>query len=131
MTTRYRTMPCFYEGPNGVGRQLDVTWRYFTPHPYAIELRVTPRTSEWVFARCLLSEGLTDPAGWGDVLVRPVRSCTQVTLRSPDGTGVLTFARDLIYDMVDEIERLVPPGREYLHFNLDKEIRRTFRGVTS
>lgn len=67
---------------------------------------------EWVFSRSILSDGLTEKAGTGDVSFCPGdEGFVTMSLESPDGSMELQFSYEdlsgfvtLIYDAVDEDE---------------------------
>ncbi|WP_129669428.1 SsgA family sporulation/cell division regulator [Phytoactinopolyspora endophytica] len=78
----------------------------------------------WVFARDLLSEGLDGQAGIGDVTVSPVGSpngipAIEIRLSSPDGDAFLRAPADAIEEFLAETWRLVPPGTESQHLDID------------
>ena len=72
---------------------VEASLRYDRDDPYAIHLSfLTPSGRdpiEWIFARSLASDGLTEPAGDGDVRIWPalddLTGPVYVELRSPSG----------------------------------------------
>ncbi|NEE02420.1 SsgA family sporulation/cell division regulator [Phytoactinopolyspora halotolerans] len=78
----------------------------------------------WVFARDLLSEGLDKRTGVGDVTIWPVNSpnalpTIQIQLSSPDGDAYLRAPAEAIEAFLAETWRLVPPGTEGQHLDID------------
>lgn len=81
----------------------------------------------WTFARDLLSRGLTDPAGEGDVHVWPCldlagRAVVIIELRSPDGELVLQAPTEDVSRFVNKSLALVPAGLEGERVDLDQLI---------
>lgn len=94
--------------------------------PYAVEMRLAARagTVVWTFARELLSEGVYEPVGDGDVQVWPCLSqngeaVVIIELSSPDGTAVLQAPARLVHAFVADTAAVVPLGREADHLSLD------------
>lgn len=78
----------------------------------------------WVFARDLLEAGLDQPAGEGDVLIWPTWDATgqpaiHLRLRSPHGDALLEACADELERFLMATHRLVPPGTEHRHLNVD------------
>ncbi|HET9501511.1 MAG TPA: SsgA family sporulation/cell division regulator [Marmoricola sp.] len=101
--------------------ELDGGLRYDPADPFAVSLRMTHGDQEvvWTFARELLSGGLYEPTGDGDVHVWPClsRSGTSVVmieLCSPDGELVLEAPSRTVSRFLDEVEHLVPSGSEHI-----------------
>jgi hypothetical protein len=81
------------------------------------------RWIEWTFARDLLVTGLLEPAGIGDVRVRPDLSDDEALLtleiESPDGYAAFELEREDVQSFVDASLDLVPLGSESEHFDVD------------
>jgi hypothetical protein len=81
------------------------------------------RWIEWTFARDLLVTGLSEPAGIGDVRVRPDLSDDEALLtleiESPDGYAAFELEREDVQSFVDASLELVPLGSESEHFDVD------------
>jgi hypothetical protein len=81
------------------------------------------RWVEWTFARELLVTGLTEPAGIGDVRVRPDLSeddsLLTIEIESPDGYASFEMEREDIETFVGATLELVPLGTESEHFDVD------------
>lgn len=109
--------------------------RYDRADPYAVCLSLgatSTGTVDWVFARSLLSEGLSRPAGTGDVLVIPRHRChrlsVRIVVRSRVGAAVLDIATTAVIAFLKETERVVPPGTEGLHIDLDRVVAELMAG---
>jgi len=116
--------------PAYMPKRVPVVMRYDIADPYAVcaELPGAPgRGVSWVFARDLMSQGLTAPTGDGDVRIWPAgsgRADVRIAFRSPDGEALLQAA---IRDVVDFLRRshsLCPPGREGDYLEVDATLRR-------
>lgn len=101
-------------------------WSYRTDQPFTVTAAFQTdrdRWVEWVFSRELLVEGLTDPAGVGDVRLRPVeeRGLTMlvVEIESPEGRAVLELDREGVAGFLGATDELVPLGTESEHFDVD------------
>ncbi|MGY6656810.1 SsgA family sporulation/cell division regulator [Amycolatopsis sp. TRM77291] len=81
------------------------------------------RWVEWTFARELLVTGLTDPAGLGDVRVRPDLSEDEALLtleiESPDGYASFELEREDVETFLESTYELVPLGAESEHFDVE------------
>ncbi|MFE6774505.1 SsgA family sporulation/cell division regulator [Streptomyces sp. NPDC057702] len=117
--------------PTGLPARL----RYHRKDPYAVCLSLggtATGTVDWVFARALLSEGLGNPVGVGDVLVRPQRRghrhWVRVIVRSTAGYALLDIATTAVRAFLDQTELLVPTGAEGRHIDLDRLIAELVTG---
>lgn len=103
---------------------------YDAADPFAVRATFqVPRTPSpvcWVFARDLLVDGLTGPAGAGDVGVWPSTSEGQdivcLSLTAPGGHALLQTPRAELQGFVDAMLDAVPPGRETAHLDMDAEL---------
>ncbi|MEV7549254.1 SsgA family sporulation/cell division regulator [Amycolatopsis sp. NPDC089917] len=81
------------------------------------------RWVEWTFARELLATGLTDPAGLGDVRVRPDLSEDEdmltLEIESPDGYASFELEREDVETFLESTYELVPFGAESEHFDVE------------
>lgn len=96
-----------------------VAWLYTALRPHEIVMRpITARlaagkSTDWLFARSLLWEGLDARAGAGDVTIAPADSVSlDVTLTSPEGTATLTFPIEALRAFVARVYAQVPDGTE-------------------
>ncbi|GAA2426742.1 SsgA family sporulation/cell division regulator [Streptomyces coeruleofuscus] len=92
------------------GQRLAVRLVYRTADPYAVTAvfnHGTDEETEWLFARELLVDGLHESVGIGDVIVWPSadeasgRQRVFIRLRSPEGTALLSAAREDIEAFLD------------------------------
>ncbi|MER5795206.1 SsgA family sporulation/cell division regulator [Streptomyces sp. NPDC001980] len=81
---------------------------------------------EWVLGRDLLSDGLTGPAGDGDVRVWPAVGpgdvAMYITLGSSAGTALLEVPVQDIKSFLENTEALVPRGTESGRIDWDTEL---------
>ncbi len=108
---------------------LSVVFHYDVADPFAVH--ATFRTGHgdgvrWVFARELLTVGVAQSVGDGDVKVWPSWDVTCpsifIGLASPDGEAVFCArARDL-HDFLDRSYSLCPEGQELEHCDVDAAI---------
>lgn len=66
----------------------------------------------WNFARELLVDGLTGPAGEGDLVVWPEDDSVVLSLRSQHGCAELVAERGAVERFLDAAEAIVPLGWE-------------------
>ncbi len=102
---------------------------YDAADPFAVSLvfRATPHSVRWTFARSLLTAGLCDPTGDGDV---HVWSClddagvpvVMVELCSPDGDVLVQFRNHDVVSFLDRTEAVVPSGTESSVLDVDAVI---------
>lgn len=109
--------------------------RYDRTDPYAVRLslgRPSTGTVDWVFARSLLSEGLSRPVGVGDILLTPPHRChrhsVRIVIRSAAGAAVLDVAASAITAFLEQTAMVVPPGAEGCHIDLDRVVAELMAG---
>ncbi|MGW1027171.1 SsgA family sporulation/cell division regulator [Streptomyces sp. NPDC002577] len=109
--------------------------RYDRSDPYAVCLSIgttSTGTVDWVFARSLLSEGMSRPVGVGDVLVIPRhdshRHSVGIVFRSPAGAAVLDIVASAVTAFLERTHTLVPPGAEGRHIDLDRVVTELMAG---
>ncbi|MEV7092304.1 SsgA family sporulation/cell division regulator [Amycolatopsis sp. NPDC051045] len=94
---------------------------YDTGDPWAVTLLVAGQA--WLFARELLATGLYEPAGDGDVMVRPDTGGhfdhVLLTLSAPTGTADVALPRGTVESLLDAAEALVPPGCERIDWSAE------------
>ncbi|MGW0825038.1 SsgA family sporulation/cell division regulator [Streptomyces sp. NPDC002845] len=107
------------------------TLRYDSTDPLAMHIDFPADTSAdgecvtWTFARALLEEGLSMPAGIGDVHIWPCGPFrTVVEVHSPLGMAMIRFDTAALHRFLRRSYSVVAPGREDLEPALD-------RGLTS
>ncbi|KDO11015.1 sporulation protein SsgA [Amycolatopsis mediterranei] len=98
---------------NGRG-PVPVALLYDPADPWAVTLLIAGH--EWLFARELLATGLSEPAGDGDVVVRPDTGGTfghlLLTLTTPAGCADVALPRGTVESLLAAAEALVPRGCE-------------------
>jgi len=109
---------------------LPVNLRYSATDPYAVRAVFSGdgMEVEWVFARDLLRQGLSNPTGDGDVHVWPSwgtgRELLMISLTSPDGQAVLEASADDVRSFLDRTTAVVPDGQESDFLDLDAALSR-------
>jgi hypothetical protein len=109
----------------GVDTAIRTRWTYRTDEPFAVSVSFgTERGQwvEWVFARDLLVTGLAEPAGIGDLRMRPDQDDDRIVLleiRSPSGQAVFEFDRGPVEDFAIDTLELIQVGDESLHYDID------------
>jgi hypothetical protein len=82
---------------------------------------------EWMFARQLLTDGITRPVGDGDVQVWPSRTSADrivnIAMSSPSGAALFEIDRDAVILFLQQTYLAVPTGCESDVVDLDAEIR--------
>lgn len=99
---------------------------FHVDEPYAVTVSFRTergRWVEWTFARELLATGLTDPAGIGDVRVRPDLSEDEAMLtleiESPDGYASFELEREDVESFLGSTFELVQLGCESEYFDIE------------
>jgi hypothetical protein len=101
-------------------------WTYETYEPYAVTVAFATdrgRWVEWVFARDLLIEGLAEPAGQGDLRIRPDDEdpdLLMLEIHAPSGSAVFSLDREDTEDFLARTLDLVPRGAESAHFDVER-----------
>ena len=89
----------------------------------------------WVFSRDLLEDGLTGPAGEGDVAVWPSRSHDRrvvcLSLASPSGSALLEADAADVVAFLDATFSVTPMGTEMSSIDLDAELAELLGDGTS
>ncbi|KRV48627.1 hypothetical protein AQ490_24120 [Wenjunlia vitaminophila] len=113
----------------GVDRTLPVTAHFSYSSGYPYQVVATFRHGEekiatWVFCRRLLLEGAFRRAGQGDVRIWPdhARSLVCIGLSAPGGSSLLLAPAEAVFRWNDRMCRVVPPGTESDHVDLDREV---------
>ncbi|MGW2638975.1 SsgA family sporulation/cell division regulator [Streptomyces sp. NPDC001348] len=112
------------------------TLRYTTEDPLAVFIDFPPGATldgegaTWTFARSLLDEGLTAPAGRGDVRVWPCgRGSTVLELHSPYGAALLQFGTSALRRFLLRSYAAVAAGGEDVEAVVDRGLSALFGGV--
>lgn len=105
----------------------DVT--YDASDPYAVRVAFhtgADEVVEWTFARSLLTEGVNQAVGAGDVQVWPSqnggRRTVCVALSSPSGRALFEASLPDIIQFLTRTYALVPTGCESDHVDVDSEL---------
>ncbi|GHH28573.1 SsgA family sporulation/cell division regulator [Streptomyces rubradiris] len=113
---------------------IPATLRYDRRDPFAVRMTFpAPATLEgvdvcWTFARELLTAGLEDRAGQGDVRVRPYGyDRTVLEFHAPEGTAIVHVRSGEIRRFLKAADELVPAGLEHLQLDLDHGLAELMR----
>ncbi|KMS90440.1 sporulation protein SsgA [Streptomyces regensis] len=111
---------------NGCSTPVLARLMYRADDPFTVSLAFRVDASEWVewdFSRELLLTGLTEPAGIGDVRLRPDLSTDDeflvLELESPDGYAVVELETAEVQRFADATTAIVPCGTEAERLDLD------------
>jgi Streptomyces sporulation and cell division protein, SsgA len=109
-------------------------WSYSAYDPFAVSVAVRARHDrwvEWLVGRELVVAGLDEPAGEGDVRMRPLSvqgyDIVEIEISSNDGRAVLEVDRALLRTFVASTLEVVALGAEADRMDLDGEIARITR----
>lgn len=115
---------------------IPATLHYDRSDPFAVCMTFpAPATLEgvdvcWTFARELLTSGLEEAVGWGDVRVRPYGyDRTVLEFHAPEGTAVVHVRSGEVRRFLQRTTDLVPVGLEHLHVDLDHDLAELMRGT--
>jgi hypothetical protein len=104
---------------SGAATPIEAELRYDASDPFAVTTVFMTGHSEvrWTFGRDLLSEGLYEPAGDGDVHVWPCldtngHAVVIIELCSPDGEALVQARTGDLRAFVDRMNKAVKPGTE-------------------
>jgi len=102
---------------------------YAMSDPFAVRLDISTGPDSavtWHFSRELLTAGVADLIGEGDVRIEPVQSAAgrmvRITLSSPDGIASLEAPLAQVTEFLTATYVLVPTGSESDFVDLDREI---------
>jgi hypothetical protein len=102
---------------------------YSGEDPYAVRMAFhvgTDEPVEWIFARDLLSEGMTGPSGEGDVRVWPSAAEGEPTLNlllsSPFGQAHFEAPMQDLADFLRRAYDAIPAGHEAEYFDIEGEL---------
>ncbi|MEX2289895.1 MAG: SsgA family sporulation/cell division regulator [Mycobacteriales bacterium] len=106
---------------------------YDVADPYAVQISFHTGTGapggdvvQWTFARSLLSDGVSVPAGEGDVQVWPSTgggtSVACLSLSSPSGRALFEVPLADLVDFLQRTYHAVPTGHEGDHVDVDAEL---------
>ncbi|MEU0673705.1 SsgA family sporulation/cell division regulator [Streptomyces sp. NPDC006172] len=113
---------------------IPATLHYDRRDPFAVRMTFpAPATLEgvevcWTFARDLLTAGLHEAEGHGDVRVRPYGyDRTVLEFHAPEGTAIVHVHSSEIRRFLQATSELVPAGREHLQLDLDDGLAELMR----
>src|SRR3954451_20529692 len=119
--------------PTGAVTPLEAELQYDPSDPYAVTtvFMTGASTARWTFGRELLTEGLYEPTGDGDVHVWPCldsdgRAVVVIELCSPDGEALVKARTTDLATFVDGCGAAVEPGNESAHVDVDSAIAAIF-----
>src|SRR3954466_11207294 len=105
--------------PTGAVTPLEAELQYDPSDPYAVTtvFMTGASTVRWTFGRELLTEGLYEPTGDGDVHVWPCldsqgRAVVIIELCSPDGEALVQAKTGDLTSFVERMNKAVEPGTE-------------------
>jgi hypothetical protein len=102
---------------------------YSGEDPYAVRMAFhvgTDEPVEWIFARDLLSEGMSGPSGEGDVRVWPSSAegepALNLVLSSPFGQAHFEAPMQALADFLRRTYEAIPAGHEGEYFDIGGEL---------
>jgi hypothetical protein len=118
--------------PGGPSLPVLAGLRYDSNDPWAV--RVAFQTGgegdgvvEWMFARQLLTDGVAQAVGEGDVRVWPAlhgdERVINLAMASPSGAALFEIDRDALVEFLQQTYLAVPTGSEEDVVDLDAELR--------
>lgn len=124
--------------PTGAVTPIEAELHYDPADPYAVTTVFMTGSSQvrWTFGRDLLSEGLYEPSGDGDVHVWPCldsdgHAVVIIELCSPDGEALVQARTGDLSTFVDRMSAAVTPGTETAHLDIDAAIAAIFSAETA
>jgi hypothetical protein len=117
--------------PGGPSLPVLANLRYETADPWAV--RVAFQTGgegdgivEWMFARQLLTDGVSKTVGEGDIRVWPSvigrEHFVNLAMASPSGSALFEIDRDALVEFLQQTYLAVPTGAEEEVVDIDAEI---------
>ena len=117
----------------GTATPIEAELRYDPADPYAVTTVFKTGQSQvrWTFGRALLSEGLYEPAGDGDVHVWPCldsagHAVVIIELCSPDGEALVQARTGDLQSFVERMNQTVAVGSESELLDIDAAISAIF-----
>jgi hypothetical protein len=114
---------------SGASTPIEAELHYDPRDPYAVTTVFMTGHSQvrWTFGRELLSAGMYEPSGDGDVHVWPCldadgHAVVIIELCSPDGEALVQARSGDLSSFVDRMHKAVSPGSESDHIDVDAAI---------
>lgn len=104
---------------------VDAELTFHSRDPFAVRVVFSVASAaavEWVFSRELLVNGLSAPAGTGDVQVFPCHEGVVFDLNSPSGRARLIAPVRVLTNFAEDTLDAVPLDSESKYYDLDQEI---------
>jgi hypothetical protein len=129
------TQPVMLEliDPTGTVTPIEAELHYDATDPYAVTTVFMTGASQvrWTFGRDLLSDGLFEPSGDGDVHVWPCldsdgHAVVIIELCSPDGEALVQARTGVLSSFVERMTAAVAPGTESDHIDVDAALAAIF-----
>ena len=118
---------------SGAATPIEAELRYDPADPYAVTTVFMTGANQvrWTFGRELLTDGLYEPAGDGDVHVWPCldsagHAVVIIELCSPDGEALVQAKTGDLRRFVDRMSKAVTPGAESSLVDVDAAIAAIF-----
>ncbi|ORT54108.1 SsgA family sporulation/cell division regulator [Streptomyces sp. CB03238] len=113
---------------------VSATLRYDREDPFAVRMAFPARATlegvevSWEFSRELLVTGVEEPAGVGDVRVRPFGyDRTVVEFHAPEGVAMVHVRTSEVRRFLRRAQHLVPAGCEHQFLDLDQDLTELLR----
>ncbi|MET9800493.1 SsgA family sporulation/cell division regulator [Streptomyces sp. NPDC006368] len=110
------------------------TLRYDRRDPFAVQMAFPAQAAlegvevAWAFSRELLTAGMDEPAGVGDVRVRPFGyDRTVVEFHAPEGVAMVHVRTSEVRRFLQRAQHLVPAGCEHRFLDLDRDLAELLR----
>jgi hypothetical protein len=119
--------------PGGPSLPVLAGLRYEAGDPWAVHVTFQTGgeedgTVEWMFARELLTDGVREAVGEGDIRVWPSMAggerVVNLAMASPSGSALFEIDRDALVEFLQQTYLAVPTGSEEDAVDLDAELAR-------
>ena len=115
--------------PGATALPVRASMAYDAADPYAVRIAFHTGTGDavqWTFARQLLTDGVTSPAGQGDVRTWPANNergqVVCLSLTSPSGSALFEVPVPELVEFLTMTYAAVPTGTEGDHVDFDAEL---------